>query len=101
MTPTQIHPHGEREILIAWDCGERFTLPYTELRYQCPCAACVDEATGHRTIRREAVRSDVRPKDVRVVGRYAVQFTWSDGHGTGMYPFDLLHAVCVSSGHKL
>ena len=28
------------------------------------------------------------PRDVRTVGRYALQFTWSDGHNTGLYTFD-------------
>jgi DUF971 family protein len=28
--------------------------------------------------------------DVRLVGQYAVYFSWSDGHGTGIYPLDFL-----------
>ena len=28
-----------------------------------------------------------------MVGNYAVQFLWSDGHYTGIYPFDMIRRV--------
>jgi len=27
------------------------------------------------------------------VGRYALQFIWSDGHSTGLYPFDMMRRL--------
>ena len=33
------------------------------------------------------------PKDVHLVGRYALGVTWSDGHGS-IYPFDQLRRGC-------
>ncbi len=33
------------------------------------------------------------PKDVHLVGRYAVGVTWSDDHGS-IYPFDRLRRAC-------
>jgi DUF971 family protein len=33
------------------------------------------------------------PKDVHLVGRYAVGITWADGHGS-IYPFDQLRRSC-------
>jgi DUF971 family protein len=33
------------------------------------------------------------PRDVRLVGRYAVGVDWQDGHGS-IYPFDLLRHQC-------
>lgn len=33
------------------------------------------------------------PKDVHLVGRYAVGITWGDGHGS-IYPFDRLRHDC-------
>ena len=33
------------------------------------------------------------PKDVHLVGRYAVGVTWSDGHGS-IYPFERLRRDC-------
>lgn len=72
-------------------------MPYTELRFQCPCAACVDEHTGQRIIRRENVRPDVRVTGVQLIGRYAVQISFSDGHGSGIYPYDKLYPLCKAS----
>jgi hypothetical protein len=34
-----------------------------------------------------------RPKDVHLVGRYALGVDWTDGHGS-IYPFDHLRASC-------
>jgi DUF971 family protein len=31
---------------------------------------------------------------VRLVGQYAVQFNWSDGHGSGIYPYERLLVLC-------
>jgi DUF971 family protein len=36
----------------------------------------------------------VRPVAIRPVGRYAIQIDWSDGHTTGIYPFDRLRSLC-------
>jgi DUF971 family protein len=30
----------------------------------------------------------------RMVGRYAISFSWSDGHETGIYPYDYLRQMC-------
>ena len=32
----------------------------------------------------------VYPTAIHYVGRYALQFVWSDGHSTGIYPFEYL-----------
>jgi DUF971 family protein len=91
--PTAIEPKDSESFTITWADGVLSTLKYREVRYQCPCAHCVDEHTGRRTLKREQVASDVRAVGVEVVGRYAVQFRWSDGHQTGIYPFEALRAI--------
>ena len=35
-------------------------------------------------------------EDVEIVGRYALNFRWSDGHDTGIYSFRYLREVCES-----
>lgn len=35
-----------------------------------------------------------RPRDVHLVGRYALGIDWSDGHGS-IYPFQHLRAACA------
>jgi DUF971 family protein len=101
LTPTRLEPLGALEMQIDWNDGASFGVPYFELRFHCPCAGCVDEHTGERTLKREKVLLDIRPTAVHLVGRYAVQMNWSDGHSTGMYHFDRLRELCEAMGRKL
>lgn len=96
--PTAVDPASDTELKLAWSDGRAFTVPYTELRFMCPCAGCVDEHSGQRTIRREQVDPAVKPRNVRLIGRYALQFDWSDRHETGMYGFDRLRELCEKAG---
>jgi DUF971 family protein len=98
--PLKIEPKSPLEILIEWSNGEAYFVPYFELRFQCPCAGCVDELTGKRTLRREQLTADVKPTDVVPVGRYAIQIAWSDRHRTGIYPFDTLYSICTQFGMR-
>ena len=43
------------------------------------------------------VPDDTQAVNVELVGRYAIQFTWSDGHSTGIYSFDTLREICPCS----
>lgn len=101
LIPTVLEPHGQAEMEIRWNDGSSFLVPYFEIRFHCPCAGCVDEHTGQRTLERGAVRLDIRPKGVSLVGRYAIMIEWSDGHSTGMYHFDSLRKICEANGRKL
>ena len=38
-----------------------------------------------------------RPKDIHLVGRYALGVDWADGHGS-IYPFEHLRAACPCGG---
>jgi hypothetical protein len=42
----------------------------------------------------EMVPEGVYPTAIHRVGRYALQFVWSDGHDTGICPCDHLRAIC-------
>jgi len=39
----------------------------------------------------------VRASEYRMVGLYAIAFAWSDGHSTGIYPYDYLLERCECS----
>lgn len=99
--PTQIQPYSPTEMLLGWSNQESYVLPYVELRFYCPCAGCVDEHTGRRILERSSIQPEIRATDVRLVGRYAVAITWSDGHDTGMYHYDRLRELCEKQGRKL
>ena len=101
MQPIRIEQYNATEMLIEWSTTERFALPFKDLRFHCPCAGCVDEMTGRRIVLRSSVRDDVRPAFVQVVGRYALQVHWTDGHTAGVYHFDYLHDLCGATGRRL
>ncbi len=77
-------------VRIAWSDGRVNVYPYRYLRLQCACAACVEEMTGRPILNVASVPDDVIVVDWINVGRYALQFLWSDGHQTGIYPFEML-----------
>ena len=85
----------ESGVHILWDDGHPSYYPHRYLRGQCCCAACVEEMTGQRRVGEEDVREDVYAVDWMQIGRYAVQFLWSDTHDSGIYPFELLRRLCL------
>jgi DUF971 family protein len=92
--PLEIRRVDDREVHITWADGHRSVYTNKQLREVCPCAACVNELTGQRMLDPASVRPDIRAHEIGLVGRYAVRFRWSDGHGTGIYPFQKLRAEC-------
>lgn len=93
-TPAAIRQHGPRALGITWADGHESTYDVRALRLACACAVCVDEWTGAERLDPGSVPADVRPLKLVPVGRYAVQIDWSDGHASGIYPFDRLRALC-------
>jgi len=86
-----VRPDG---IHIQWDDGHQSYYGHRYLRSQCSCAHCVNEMTGKRMISLAEIRRDVEALDWIQVGRYALQFLWSDAHTTGIYPFTVLRQLC-------
>jgi prepilin-type processing-associated H-X9-DG protein len=94
-TPARIEEDAAaREVVITWADGHVSRYTYRLLRYACPCAVCVHEWTGEKLLDPSRVSADIRPKQIAQVGAYALRFTWSDGHMTGIYPFSLLRSLC-------
>jgi len=93
--PEDVGPNEEGTALrIRWADGHASEYEPRYLRVACRCAGCVDEMTGQRTLRPESVAPDVHPLAINYVGRYALSFHWSDGHQTGIYPFQYLRELC-------
>jgi ATP-binding protein involved in chromosome partitioning len=68
--------------------------PARDLRLACRCASCQEEMSGRPILDPATVRADVRALELKLVGGYAVHFSWSDGHTTGIYPWEYLLAIC-------
>jgi ATP-binding protein involved in chromosome partitioning len=91
--PKEVNTQDEKVIVITWENGSVSRYPTRYLRSMCPCAQCVNEVTGQRMITIDSIDPNVRLVSVSPVGRYALHFQWSDGHGTGLYSFDTLHKL--------
>lgn len=93
-TPSQVTPTEDgARLRIRWADGAVTEYLPRDLRLKCPCAGCVEEMTGRPLLDPASVPAEVYPLEIRYVGRYALQIDWSDGHGTGIYAFDLLRRL--------
>lgn len=99
--PTDIRLDREaRELVILWRDGHSSAYPFDLLRRECPCAMCHDMRLKQRQDPLAVITGPVlRPGEAKIesytpVGRYALTFTWNDGHTTGIYSFDFLRALC-------
>jgi ATP-binding protein involved in chromosome partitioning len=94
-TPLRVEPTEDGERLrIAWADSHTSEYKPRDLRLACRCAACIEETTGRPILDPGRVPASVYPLEIRYVGRYALHFSWSDGHATGIYPFELLRSIC-------
>jgi len=86
--PTSIEQNGPARLAIQWGDGVESLIAVRTLRLACACATCVDEWTGVQQLDPASVPEDVRPVRIEPVGRYAMQITWTDGHDSGIYPYE-------------
>ncbi|HYX33530.1 MAG TPA: DUF971 domain-containing protein [Oligoflexus sp.] len=89
----RIWQQDDRTLAINWTDGRKSLYDVVELRRQCRCANCVDEMTRKRTLNPDEIPESVRPVKVESVGRYALTIHFTDGHRTGIYPFERLREI--------
>ncbi len=88
--PTEIKLHQVSRMLeISFDDGKTFHLPCEFLRVHSPSAEVRGHGPGQETL--QIGKKDVEIKAVEPVGNYAVQLSFSDGHNTGIYSWDILY----------
>ena len=95
LLPTSIQHIGE-ELAISWSDGGETFLRLVDLRRACPCAVCGGEPDVLGNIDRPEVTYTAASFELRgwqLVGGYALQPTWGDGHGTGLYSFAFLRRL--------
>jgi DUF971 family protein len=94
LMPTLVKRVSPKQTDIAWNDGHLSSFPSWYLRENCPCAACVEEFSGKRILLPGSIPSTLERVKVELVGNYALQFSWSDNHETGIYTFDYLRHLC-------
>jgi len=83
-------------VSLEWADDHTSTYDTVTLRWLCPCAYCRGEAgqPGWLDSNPSLTADQTRLVDMALVGSYAIQPTWGDGHATGFYTFHLLRAQC-------
>ena len=99
--PTAINLYkNEGYLEITWSDGRVCQYPLSQLREACPCVEC---RGGHQFMGRDHDPDNIlslTPKrsynitELDLVGNYALQPTWDDGHHTGIYTWDYLWRLC-------
>jgi DUF971 family protein len=89
---------------IEWRDGHRSSYSFPFLRDACPCALCEEErgkagrapgdppklAPGALPMFKAAAKA----LSAEGVGKYAIKFSWNDGHDLGIYSWAFLREVC-------
>jgi len=76
MKPLQIKVLDKKFLLIKWDEKSESKIGLKYLRDECPCANCKGET-----------------QNIQLVGGYAIQVSWKDGHNTGIYSWEYLQQL--------
>ncbi|MFZ4499255.1 MAG: gamma-butyrobetaine hydroxylase-like domain-containing protein [Burkholderiales bacterium] len=90
--PTEVTLHQASRVLeLAFETGERFRLPAELLRVYSPSAEVRGHGPGQETL--QVGKRNVEITGVEAIGHYAIRPTFSDGHDTGIFSWDLLYAM--------
>lgn len=103
--PADLHLDRREGLRIKWSDGHESLFPLAYLRQRCPCATCRTERDTPKPAR-SGMSLNILPAgidratlfaDAKLVGNYAIQITWGDGHSTGIYDFRYLRIICPSN----
>ncbi len=89
---TEIKLHKVSRLLeVSFDNGQVFQLPAEYLRVCTPSAEAMGHAPGQETL--QVGKEFVAIDSIRPVGNYGIAPTFSDGHNTGIYTWELLYKL--------
>lgn len=100
-TPLRLDLKKDLRLEIEWQDGTTCTYSLELLRSQCPCALCREQRQAQKA--RPVTSLTVLPGNytgklmvlnAHMVGNYAIQLEWSDGHESGIYSFQYLRDLC-------
>jgi DUF971 family protein len=99
MRPQDIQQIGN-ELAIKWADGSESFVSLEHMRRSCPCAGC----KGETDIMGNLYKNPEQPLTSKafllvrfmVVGGYAIQAVWADGHNTGLFSFEYLRTLAAA-----
>ncbi|HUC54185.1 MAG TPA: DUF971 domain-containing protein [Candidatus Cybelea sp.] len=102
-TSVKIHVSSGAGVDITWADGHLSHYEFAYLREECPCATCNEAREKKASLGASSFKSSPvlpmfkprpRAQAATVVGNYAVQISFTDGHSTGIYSYDHLRNIC-------
>ena len=94
-TPATVWPEEIRlskvkdSLFVKFDNGYKTTLTAELLRVESPSAEVQGHGSGQKTT--PAGKANVTIAAIEPVGNYAIRISFSDGHDTGLFSWDILH----------
>lgn len=99
--PTDLRLDRNDGLSVTWADGKTSHYSLAFLRKACPCAGCRTERETPKP-KTSPLSLTVLSKDISrateftnagLVGKYAIQIYWADGHNTGIYDFRYLRMI--------
>jgi DUF971 family protein len=98
-TPVNIVVHGQSRVLeVSFSDGATFRIPFELMRIHSPSAEVQGHGPGQEVLQTGKRLVDL--VDLQPIGNYAVQPTFSDGHDSGIYSWDLLYDLGVNQAQR-
>ena len=94
-TPATVWPEkiclskAKDSLFVKFDNGYETTLTAELLRVESPSAEVQGHGSGQKTT--PAGKANVTIAAIEPVGNYAIRISFSDGHDTGLFSWDILH----------
>jgi DUF971 family protein len=92
--PTGVVVHAKSRVLeLQYANGHSYRVPFELMRVFSPSAEVRGHGPGQETL--QTGKRDVTIVSIEGVGNYALQPSFSDGHSTGIYSWDLLYELAT------
>ena len=99
-TPLRLDLKRDKQLEIDWQDGTKSIYTLALLRSMCPCATCRehrDKEAEKKTLLKILpgnYSGEIRAVNASLVGNYALQIDFNDGHTAGIFSFDFLRTIC-------
>ena len=89
--PVNVEIERERAMTVTFDDDVVCVFPVEELRKACPCATCRSfRDRGEEPWPRPGGATTIAVRDAEFSGAWGISIEWTDGHATGIYPWESL-----------
>jgi DUF971 family protein len=94
MKPIKIKVREKEFLDITWNDGETKSIKLSNLRNSCPCAIChAEKDEWSATYIPLYTKEQLTITKISIIGTYAVEIVWEDGHNTGLYDYEYLYKL--------